>query len=92
MTISNPASGRKMGWIWVDPIKPSTPASFRWGITNPPLNFGNLPAQGSLLPGQANTLYISLRQSCGNSTTTYSVIMVDTYNRSYPVSFTPKYP
>jgi serine/threonine-protein kinase len=91
MTISNPASGRTMGWNWVDKINPN-PSSFHWGPTNPPLGFGNLPAQASLAHGAIYTLYISLRQSCSNSTTTYSVTMVDGLNRSYPISFTPKYP
>jgi len=88
MTISNPANGYAMGWNWVAPITP-TPSTFRWGPDKSPTGSGNLPAQGQLAHGTTYTLYISLRQSCSNSTTTYSVTMVDTYNRSYPISFTP---
>jgi serine/threonine protein kinase len=91
MSIKNPGNGKMMGWNWVDPIKP-TPSNFRWGPANPPTGRGNLPAQGSLANGAVYTLYISLNQSCSNSATTYSVTMVDTYGRSYLVSFTPKYP
>ncbi len=91
MTITNPGSGKAMGWIWVDSIKPTTPTSFRWGFAMPPLNSGPLPAaQGLLNPGVVSTLYISLRQACSNTSTTYSVTMVDTYNRNYPITFTPQ--
>jgi serine/threonine protein kinase len=92
MTIKNPGNGKMMGWNWTDPIKPNTPSNFRWGPANPPTGRGNLPADGSLGPGATYTLYISLNQACSNSTTTYSVTMVDTYNRSYAISFMPKYP
>jgi serine/threonine-protein kinase len=90
MTITNPSSG-KMGWIWVAPITPSTPNNFRWGLNTSPIFSTTLPANGSLAPGATDTLNISLRQSCNNSTK-YSVNMVDTHNRSYPITFTPKYP
>jgi serine/threonine-protein kinase len=90
MTITNPGSGKAMGWIWVAPINP-TPSTFRWGFTNPPQNSGTLPAaQGLLNPGAGRTLYISLRQACSNTSTKYSVTMVDTYNRNYPITFTPQ--
>jgi serine/threonine-protein kinase len=91
MTIKNPGTVRAIGWNWVGPIAP-TPSGFLWGPGNPPAGFGNLPAQGSLAIGAVYTLYISLRQSCSNSTTTYAVTMVDSFSRSYSISFTPKYP
>jgi hypothetical protein len=90
MTIKNPANGSSMGWIWVDPIQP-TPSIFRWALDTTPITRGTLPAQGSLAPGKVSTLNISLSQPC-SSATTYSVSMVDTYHRSYPITFTPKYP
>jgi serine/threonine protein kinase len=89
MTVSNPSSVYAIGWNWMDPINP-TPSTFRWGPTPPPTGFGNLPAQVSLAAGATYTLYISLRQPCANTSTTYSVTMVDTYKRSYPITFTPQ--
>jgi hypothetical protein len=87
--ISNPSGNRTLGWHWENPITPSPP-SFRWGFTTPPTGSGNLPVHDALISGQADTLYISVRQSCSSNEATYSVTMKDTLSRGYPITFKPQ--
>jgi serine/threonine protein kinase len=86
--ITNPGGNRTMGWHWEVPITPQPPF-FRWGFANPPTGSGNLPVHDALPSGQADTLYISVRQSCSINQTTYSVTMKDTLSRTYTITFTP---
>jgi hypothetical protein len=84
--ISNPSNGKSMGWHWQS-LNP-TPSHFRWAINAPATTMSGLPIEtNKLAPGVSETLNILFFCSPGQ---TFSVVMLDDYNRVYDITLAPQ--